>query len=264
MTPSTRDAIYREPLSAVGDFRFDAVVADVFADMISRSVPGYCTVLAMVPALAKRFITPNSHVYDLGCSLGAASLAIAKSGSNRCQIFAVDNSPAMIDRLNQQLQINQSTHLDLSSQPNDPSRQHDPVSPPHRIITQNQDIGETEIVNASFVVLNYTLQFIAPEKRGEMLQKIYDGMIQGGAMLMSEKIHLHDQSGADLLVELHHDFKRAQGYSDLEISQKRTALEKTLVTETMAAHTERLETTGFRTIVPWFVCLGFASFLAIK
>lgn len=255
MTEARRDLVYRQPLSHVGDFRFDATVADVFADMIARSVPGYATVLAMIPALATRFVTAQSQVYDLGCSLGAASFAVAKSEAKNCQIIAVDNSPAMVDRFRSQLDA-------LENRPNTkPSIQ---LRSDHPIQVRQSDIEETEICNASLVMLNYTLQFIAPENRDGVLDRIYAGMIDGGALLLSEKIHLQNDRCAALLRELHHDFKRAHGYSDLEISQKRTALEKTLITDTTETHIERIQQAGFRTIVPWFSCLGFVSILAIK
>ena len=257
MNRSLRDQVYRQPLSKVGDFRFDAAVADVFEDMIARSVPGYGTVLAMIPTLARRFVTEHSQVYDLGCSLGAASFAVANSNAPNCTIIAVDNSVAMVERLRDRLDqtgvSSASENLDSSE---DATR--------HPIDVRHQDLESTPIEDASFVMLNYTMQFIAPEKRTAVLAKIFDGIQIGGAILLSEKIHLSDDRGAELLSDLHHDFKRAQGYSDLEISQKRTALENTLVTETVDDHLTRLSEVGFQTVVPWFACLGFVSILAIK
>jgi tRNA (cmo5U34)-methyltransferase len=121
-----------------------------------------------------------------------------------------------------------------------------------------------EIRNASFVVLNLTLQFLHPDQRSDVIQKVADGLNSGGALLLSEKICFADSQQQALLTDLHHDFKRAHGYSDLEISQKRSAIENLLIPETLEAHVQRLRGAGFRTVAPWFQCFNFASILAVK
>jgi tRNA (cmo5U34)-methyltransferase len=239
-----RDQVYASPLSHVGDFRFDESVAEVFEDMIDRSVPGYGSILAMLPTLARRFVQPETQIYDLGCSLGAVTFAVKNTVPSSCIIHAVDQSSAMLDRLRLRLDAN-------------------PADGP-KIELHLADIKTIAISRASLVVLNFTLQFIAREDRVLLLKSIYEGMIPGGALLLSEKICLESDNQQRLLTELHHDFKRARGYSDLEIAQKRAALENTLIPETHAVHSERLSSVGFENIVPWFSCLGFASILAVK
>jgi tRNA (cmo5U34)-methyltransferase len=126
------------------------------------------------------------------------------------------------------------------------------------------DLRSVEIRNASFVVLNLTLQFLHPDQRSQVIQKIADGMEPGGALLLSEKICFTDPQQQDLLTNLHHDFKRSHGYSDLEISQKRSAIENLLIPETLETHVQRIRDAGFRTVAPWFQCFNFASILAVK
>jgi tRNA (cmo5U34)-methyltransferase len=126
------------------------------------------------------------------------------------------------------------------------------------------DILTTTINNASMVVLNFTLQFIAPEQRDEIIKKIYQGLKPGGLLVLSEKMTDDDQICTDLLIDLHHNFKRANGYSELEISQKRNALENVMLTDTLPAHLSRLSKSGFSHISPWFQCFNFFSLLAIK
>lgn len=232
------------PLQRVGDFEFDDAVADVFPDMIRRSVPGYGSMLSMIAQCAERFVVPQTHVYDLGCSLGAGTLLIRQHAVSDCRIFAVDNSAAMMERLRQRLQ---------------------PV--PERapeVILQQADVRDVQVQNASLVVLNLTLQFLPPEARDAFVSGIAAGTNAGGALVLSEKICFSDPAQQQLMTTLHHDFKRAHGYSDLEIAQKRTAIENRLIPETLDVHVTRLQSAGFTIVSPWFQCFNFASILAVK
>ncbi|MGV6806459.1 MAG: carboxy-S-adenosyl-L-methionine synthase CmoA [bacterium] len=238
------DRLFSNPLGDVAGFRFDKSVVDVFPDMIKRSVPGYETIIAMTGTLAGLYAQSNSRCYDLGCSLGASSLAMKAELSGRnCTIVAIDNSPAMIQRCSQL--------LDTDS--DDPA-----------IELIEAAIEDVDIEDASVVVLNFTLQFIAPEKRSALLHKISAGLRPGGILILSEKVAFAHRTHHNLMIELHHNFKRANGYSDLEISQKRTALEDVLIPETLDTHKHRLLDAGFSSIDVWFQCFNFASMLAIK
>lgn len=241
----TRDNLYMLPRQRVGEFTFDSSVVEVFPDMIARSVPGYASVLSMIEQLTARYARPNTQLYDLGCSLGAATRLMLAQAPPDCVVNAVDNSPAMIERL--QLSMDEQN-----------------LAQRCQLRVHLADIKDVQFQSASFVVLNWTLQFFPPENRHELLQRIVDGMIPGGAILLSEKIAFDDPHQQSLLTELHHDFKRAHGYSELEIAQKRTALENRLVPETIAEHCHRLNRVGFQQVVPWFQCFNFASILAVK
>ncbi len=129
---------------------------------------------------------------------------------------------------------------------------------------EENDIRACKIADASLVVLNLTLQFVPVEDRPNVLSRIYDGLLPGGALLLAEKLRFDNAAQQSLLSELHHDFKRAHGYSELEIAEKRTAIENRLIPETMDEHFRRLQGVGFRNVVPWFQCFNFASFLALK
>ena len=239
-----RDQIYASPLDAIGAFAFDDNVARVFPDMIQRSVPGYATIVAMTGVLAERYAQPASNCYDLGCSLGASTLSMRQYLDGRdCNIVAVDNSPAMLERCQAHIAADNHTA---------------PVA------LRLDDIAATPIENASVVVLNFTLQFIAPEQRDALLRRIGAAMRSGGVLVLSEKIRFDDEHLQQLNTDLHHAFKRANGYSDLEISQKRSALENVLVPETLASHQQRLRAAGFTSVDVWFQCFNFASLVAIK
>jgi tRNA (cmo5U34)-methyltransferase len=239
-----RDTIFQLPREQVGQFEFDESVVRVFPDMISRSVPGYASILSMIEQLTARFAQPHSNLYDLGCSLGAATRLMRRQAPSSCTIHAVDSSQAMFDRL-----------VDLLS---------DDAGEQCKVATHLSDIRHFPLHNASFVVLNFVLQFVPLSDRQGLLNQICQSLQPGGGFLISEKLRFEDGYQQQLLTELHHDFKRANGYSDLEIAQKRTAIENVLIPETLTVHCQRLRQAGFEQVVPWFQCFNFASILAVK
>ncbi|WP_340679718.1 carboxy-S-adenosyl-L-methionine synthase CmoA [Paraglaciecola sp.] len=238
-----KDAIYSNP-QAIEPFRFDQAVAEVFPDMIQRSVPGYATIIDTIGQLVARFAQDNSQVYDLGCSLGAASLAASKYlNKHNCKIIAVDNSKAMVERCRLHTKAFKS-------------------ATPIEVICD--DLQNIVIEQASVVIMNFTLQFLAPEKRAAIIDKIFTALLPGGMLILSEKLQHKDAKSNDLMIELHHEFKRRNGYSELEISQKRSALEDVMRIETFEHHQLRLQTAGFQEVCLWFKCFNFASIVAIK
>ena len=238
------DKLYSEPREAITDFVFDESVVRVFSDMIGRSVPGYSTILSMIPVLVRRYVQAGTHCYDLGCSLGASTLAMRHSVTvDDVEIVSVDNSPAMIEQCAEFI-----------------NRDH--ATTPVRL--ECDDVCNTQVKNASFAVMNFTLQFIAESQRLSLLKNIHQGMIPGGALLLSEKIVFEQQEHQQWMTELHHEFKKANGYSELEISQKRSALENVLIPETIEAHHQRLKQAGFSDVITWFQCFNFVSMLAVK
>ncbi len=254
----SRDRIYALPQQRVGDFAFDDQVAEVFPDMIARSVPGYASVLSMIEQLTTRYVQPGTNVYDLGCSLGAATRLLRAQTPASCTIHAVDSSEAMVVRLRRELGERDEKQADGAD------RWIGGAIHDSKAVVHAADIRSFPMSNASFVVLNWTLQFIPAAEREPLMQAIATGLNPGGALLLSEKVCFDDQAQQSLLTELHHDFKRAHGYSDLEIAQKRTAIENRLIPETIQTHVARLKQVGFSVVTPWFQCFNFFSILAIK
>lgn len=241
---TSQDNIFSSPLSEIVDFVFDENVVDVFPDMINRSVPGYSTVINLIGIIAQQYAKPKTRLYDLGCSLGAASLSMRhRLTQDSCEIISVDNAEAMIERLDKIL-------LRDNSQ-----------TPVKTICTDIQDV---DINNASVAVMNFTLQFIALQEREAILEKIYNGLNSGGCLILSEKLAFTDDDENETQINLHHAFKKSNGYSDLEIAQKRSALENVLIPETSVVHIQRLKKIGFTQVLPFFQCFNFASFIAVK
>lgn len=239
----SRDGIYNSDIHSKG-FVFDDKVATVFSDMINRSVPGYGQTLQMVEIISHQYAQPGTNLYDLGCSLGAATMALSRGSSGKdCKVTGVDNSPSMVKRCKETL---------------DETLQNKSIE----IICQ--DVLDTEIENSSVVVLNFVLQFIAKDDRLTLLKKIWAGLKPGGVLILSEKIAFDNPDENSVQTNLHHAFKRVQGYSDLEISRKRTALENVLVSESLERHLDRLREAGFSQAFVWFQCFNFSSIIAIK
>ena len=235
------DKIYIDEKLGEEPFRFDDAVAQVFPDMLRRSIPGYTATLEAIGSLAARHVAAGTNCYDLGCSLGAATLAMRRGiRADGCRIIAVDSSEAMIERCKTVVAGAADVEVRLA------------------------DILDVEIENASMVVMNYTLQFLTIDTRESMLERIFRGLLPGGLLLLSEKVVDEDPRMEELLVDLHHEHKRRNAYSELEISRKRTALENVLIPETVTAHKRRLANAGFAHAAVWLRFFNFVSIVAIK
>lgn len=265
-----RDEIFSQKIEKLESFKFDAKVADVFADMILRSVPIYGRILQLLPLFLDKYLAEkkaglNSSkqtnankkplalscekltIYDLGASLGATSFALANYlnvffKDLEADFFLVDNSAAMLNKAEQNL-------TDLGKN-----------------IAFNflvEDIKNTKINNADFVILNFTLQFLSLADRNSLVEKVYRGLKKGAYFILSEKIHFDDQA-QNFLQDMHWRFKAFNGYSQTEISQKRRALEDVLITETLEEHQARLKLAGFSKVFLWQQEFNFVSLVAIK
>jgi len=241
-----RDEIYKKawPGEKVSPFEFDQAVSRVFSDMISRSVPGYQQILESIGLFTRLYVKDPAVCWDLGCSLGAATLAIRRNlKSAASKVIGIDNSQAMIDRCKENLaRDNSAAAVDL----------------------RLESMLEAKIQEADLVVCNFTLQFLPPGDRLEMLKKIHAGLKPGGVFILAEKICFEDASEQERFTEWHHSYKKLQGYSDLEIAQKRESLEEVLIPDTAAKHRERLEAAGFVRFSQWFSWFNFSAFIAFK
>jgi len=225
------------------DFAFDETVVKVFPDMIRRSVPGYGDIIGLIGLMAEQYAQPGSRCYDLGCSLGAATVSMRQRIPANCRIIAVDNSSAMIDSCHQHMDDREGMAA---------------------VELHCENIQDVPITDASVVVLNFTLQFIEIEQRLQILKTIYQGLRAGGVLILSEKLGFEDPQEQLMQEIMQLAFKRANGYSEMEISQKRSALEKVLIPETFEQHQQRLAQAGFSQSYRWFQAFNFASIVAVK
>ena len=236
------DRLFAGADASASDFVFDQRVARVFADMLDRSVPCYRELIRLIGLVAARHAGPAARVLDLGCSLGAASASIlARVPDPDLRILAVDNAPAMIDELRRRLS--------------------DAVAC-GRVEPRCADASAVAIADVDIVLLNLTLQFLPRARRLALLRRIQAGLAPGGLLILVEKVDWPDVAVSDLMQGLHLDFKRAQGYSELEISRKRAALEQVLLPDSIQVHEARLSEAGFTRRERWFQCLNFVGWLA--
>jgi tRNA (cmo5U34)-methyltransferase len=244
MTEIKPDTLFATPLDKITDFAFDEAVARVFPDMIRRSVPGYTTIIPMIGIITAQYAQNGTACYDLGCSLGASTLAMRHGLKDKqCSLIAIDNAEAMLERCSHYIELdNETTPVELIC----------------------ADINELAFQPCSVITLNFTLQFIAPEKRLALLTRLYKALKPGGVLILSEKICFPSPTEQSSLETLHWDFKRANGYSDLEVSQKRSALEQVLLPDTLDCHKARLRDAGFQEVFLWYQCFNFISLIALK
>lgn len=240
----SEDRLFSSDGAGDGPFEFNEAVAAVFPDMLKRSIPGYAASILTIGSLARRYVRPDTRCFDLGCSLGAATLAmrhnIAEPG---CHIQAIDNSAAMIGRCRKIIDD-------------------DDALVPVDVIAG--DVREADIQNASMVVMNYTLHFLPVSDRDAMIRNICRGMNDGGIFVLSEKIEDNDGKIEDLLVDLHHEQKNRNAYSASEIDRKRAAIESVLIPERLETHYQRLSGAGFSHVGVWLRHFNFVSLVAFK
>ena len=241
-----KDTIFEDYSKGESSFTFDKKVTEVFDDMLKRSIPFYEEVIKLnidffKEKLPIRKENKQNIIYDLGCSTGNTIYLIDKSLSNgNIHYIGIDNSFSMIEKSKEKNELNNNCSFICN------------------------DIVNYELVNSIGIILNYTLQFIEISKRDKLLKKIYESLIPGGCLFLSEKIHIESIENEALLTNLYFSFKRRNGYKDIEISNKREALKDILITEKLSHHLERLEKVGFSFYSLLFKCYNFISIVAIK
>ncbi len=241
--PSDRDELFVHEANAPQAFRFDEAVAKVFPDMLRRSIPGYSTLLHLIGVAASSHVQSGTHVYDLGCSLGAVSLSIRHAiGARDAKIVALDSSSAMVARCQEIISA-------------------DSALCPVDVI--QGDISALDLKPASLVVLNFTLQFAPKEARQQILNTISESLVDGGALILSEKTTSDDAGVNQFYTQTHDNFRQSNGYSRIELSRKREALETYLIPEKVETYEEQLRRAGLEP-VQWFRCLHFVSWVATK
>ena len=238
-----KDNIFDSP-EIQGEFKFDEKVARVFDDMLSRSVPFYSEGQRIIAELTLRYRQEGTGIYDLGCSTATTILNICNmAGDKNLHITGVDSSEPVITKAKEKI---------------------DAAGLGDRVELLCRDIADVEITNASVVIMNYTLQFIAPENRPALIKKIYDGLADGGVLLLSEKVLEEDEEMSHLFIDKYYEFKKKMGYSDLEIAKKREALDKVLIPVTTEEELKLLKEGGFEKRAIFFKWFNFASFIAVK
>jgi len=239
-----KDRVFADKRKRVLPFEFNKKVTDVFDDMLNRSVPLYSQSIKRQAQLTARYYQNKSRIYDLGCSHGNLGILILEQFKERMfSMVGVDNSKPMIEKYSKRLKKNDNNgQVDL-------------------ICGLLEDI---QIKNASVVLINLTLQFLDTKKRNDLIKKIYQGLTHNGILLLTEKTIHSSKHINTLQTHFYKQFKVDNGYSQLEISQKRDALDKVLVPDTIETHKKRIFKAGFTHFDVWLKWFNFVSMIAIK
>lgn len=244
MEKEEKDRVFAERKEAVRPFEFNKEVTRVFDDMLHRSVPLYAESIYRQSQLASEYCSEGSRIYDLGCSHGNLGIKVMEQmGEQDYSMIAVDSSLHMIQKYAKRLQGN-------------------PYSSNVRLVCGR--LEDVKFENASVVLINLTLQFLDLAGRDQLINDIYDGMNPGGILLLTEKTTHVSKEIDDLQTRFYLSYKRENGYSELEISQKRDALEKVLIPESVETHKKRIFDAGFRHFEVWLKWFNFASMIAVK
>ncbi len=229
------------------NFTFNEDVAQVFDDMLVRSVPFYKEQQRLIQEIGAKFWQPGTVIYDLGCSLATTMINLARSVPDAPKLVGYDNSHPMIARANEMIEGEglkeriEVRHADF-----------------------NEDLGAMNLDQAGFVTLCWTLQFVRPLKRDRLIKKIYEGLADGGALVVTEKILTNDSDMNRFFIDFYYDFKRRNGYSEEEILKKREALENVLVPYRIDENMELFRRNGFTIVEPFFQWYNFVGFLCVK
>jgi len=238
-----RDTLF-DTKSPAEKFEFNERVAEVFDDMLDRSVPFYKQVIEMTAGILDRSLLAGDAVYDLGCSTGTTLHHLARIlESKNLKFIGVDNSKAMLDKA-----LRKAEMFSMSD----------------RIIFVEEDITRVDFSGAGGVILNYTLQFIKPSVRLEFLEKIQNGLRPGGVLILSEKVVSRDKKINEQYLGSYHQYKKRRGYSELEIANKREALENVLSPLSIQENLDMLLQAGFSRAETFFQWFNFASIIACK
>jgi len=238
-----KDQIYKEKLAEIKKFAFNEKVAAVFDDMVNRSIPFYQEIHHLILDIAQKFYKPNFKIYDLGCSTGNTILAIYQHlDGKEASFIGIDNSESMLKICDEKLNSHGVKVFDLL----------------------NENLEEINFENADMFIMNYTLQFIPTTKRAALLKKIYQSLNKGGVFILSEKIKSANITTNNLMTDLYYDFKRRNDYSELEIAQKRQALEDVLIPLTPEKQLALMQKSGFKKVDILFKWYNFACFIGIK
>lgn len=234
-----KDEVFKDKIGK--QFEFDESIACVFDDMLNRSVPFYKQMLELTTTFALKYCDDKSRVYDLGCSTASTLINIGKHTDKKLELIGIDSSSAMLQRAKDK---SKAFGLDIE--------------------LIDSDIFDVEFKKSSVIIANYTLQFIRPLQREILIKKIYDSLEEGGVFIFSEKIVTGDKKLSKQFIDEYYGFKKAQGYSEYEIAQKREALENVLIPYTYEENKKMVQDAGFKHFDCIFKWINFATFIGCK
>lgn len=242
-----RDEIFSKTAGRGSDFQFNEEVANVFDDMLVRSVPFYLEQQSLIEEIAKTFWVPDTSIIDLGCSTGTTLIRLSKLLKPAKQLIGYDNSQPMLDRAKANcIEAGVGDRIEF------------------RFGDFNGTLSDIQIERASVVTLCWTLQFVRPLQRDILVKKIYEGLVDGGVMIVTDKVLTNNSDMNRFFIDFYYDFKRRNGYSEEEIMKKREALENVLIPYRQDENFELFKRNGFKIVETFFQWYNFSGFLCVK
>ncbi len=239
-----KDIVFRNPQKPAYDFKFNKEVATVFDDMVVRSVPFYEEMQRMIAELTKDFAVTGTNVYDLGCSTGTTMINLDKILSEDIGFVGIDNSDEMLIKCEANLKE---------------------AGVQRKVAFENQDLNSTlELRNPSVVIFCLTLQFLRPLNREKILREICESLPENGAVILIEKILTEHSIFNRIFIDHYYEFKKRNGYDEIEIAKKRESLENVLVPYQLSENETLLKSCGFRFTEVFFKWYNFTGLIAIK
>jgi tRNA (cmo5U34)-methyltransferase len=243
----TRDTIFSGTAARGSDFQFTEEVANVFDDMLARSVPFYLEQQSLILEIARQFWQPGTSVVDLGSSTGTTLINLSRQLGKDARLTGYDNSRPMLERSR-----NNAAEAGLGEQIE------------FAYGDFNGDLRDIVIENASVVTMCWTLQFVRPLQREKVIRKIAEGLVDGGVLIVTDKVLTNDSNMNRFFIDFYYEFKRRNGYSEEEIMKKREALENVLIPYRFDENFELFRKNGFATVETFFQWYNFAGFLCVK
>lgn len=246
MTMENKQMIEKSSLGhlPVGSWTFDAEVADVFSDMLKRSIPNYEIMRELVFDIAVRTTPADSYVVDLGCSNGESLAPLVRHLGERNRYIGVDASEPMVAAARERFREEINKNL---------------------VEIQQLDLRvDYPKVNAGVTLSILTLQFVPINYRQLLCHKIYASTLQRGVFLLVEKVIGETDHIDNLMIRWYEEKKARSGYSSLEIAEKRKSLEGVLVPLKPSWNLQLLREAGFRKIDCFWRCMNFAGWIAVK
>jgi tRNA (cmo5U34)-methyltransferase len=242
-----KDEIYPKAEKRARDFEFSSEVAEIFDDMLVRSVPFYLEQQAMIRGICRNLWVPGTNLYDLGCSTATTLIGLCRELPASARLVGYDNSLPMLERARRKIEENQlQDRIDL------------------RHAELNGRLSDLVLENASVITMCWTLQFIRPLRRDNLIRRIYDALVDEGVLIVTEKILTNNGHMNRFFIDFYYEFKSKQGYSGSEITRKREALENVLIPYRLEENLDLFRRNGFQIVETFFQWFNFAGFLCVK
>ena len=242
-----RDEVFQATAARACDFEFDQEVAEVFDDMLLRSVPFYREQQQMIKELGKKFWIPGTKVYDLGCSTATTLVNLCRELDESVRLIGYDNSLPMLEQARHKINDNGlADRIEV------------------RYADLNAQLDGLLLDNASVVSMCWTLQFVRPLQRDDLIKWIYQALVNGGVMIITEKVLTNDTHMNRFFIDFYYQFKKRNGYSYNEIMRKREALENVLIPYRIDENLVMFRRNGFEIVETFFQWYNFAGFLCVK